>query len=147
RDPVDHVRAVKVLDDGTLLVLDRLASTRRHRYVQTWPLHPALDAIVRDNGSVEASVDGEPRLHLSFASDSTSEARLRRGERDPPAGWWSRRLEEAEPAWTADHEVDCAGGASLAALVVVVRGRTPADPQLRLRRVGRTTQVTFVHDG
>jgi hypothetical protein len=145
-DPVGHVRALLVLEDGTVLVVDSLASAGAHRYVQTWPLDPALEAILRE-GSAAASLDGECRLHLFFASTAAGALRLRRGESEPPAGWWSRRLEHVDPSWTVSHEVECSGGAILVALLVVARGQACADPQLTVRGDGRTAEVAFVHEG
>ena len=145
-DPVAHTRALLALEDGSLLVFDRLDALGSHRFVQAWPLHPALEVVER-GAVVEARQDGKPRLLVCLAASAPGRLRLLRGEHDPLAGWWSRRLEEAEPAWTVQHDVECTGGVRFAALLLVAHGRTLPDPELRLREEGRTVQIDFVHDG
>ncbi len=145
-DPVAHTRALLALEDGSLLVFDRLDALGSHRFVQAWPLHPALEVYER-GAVVEARLEEKPRLLVCLAGSAPGRLRLRRGEREPLAGWWSRRLEETEPAWTVQHEVECAGGVRFAALLLVARGRALPDPELTLREDGRTVRIDFVYDG
>ena len=145
-DPVSHRRAVLALDDGSLLVYDRLGADGHHAYVQTWPLHPTLEASAH-GATVEARLESELRLLIAVAASSPGRLRLRRGEHEPLAGWWSRRLEAAEPAWTVQHEVACTGGVGLAALLLVARGGGAPDPELALRDEAGSAHIEFTHDG
>lgn len=145
-DPVAHSRALLALADGSLLVVDRLDANGVHHYTQTWPLHPSLEARAVDD-FVEALLGPEQRLRLYTASSPPGRLRLRRGETVSFAGWWSRRLEAAEPAWTVAHEVECGGGASFATLLVVSSAGTACNPRVSVEFDGRTTHVGFVHKG
>jgi hypothetical protein len=145
-DPVHHRRAVIALEDGSLLVYDRLDARERHRYVQTWPLHPSLDASPCGN-IVEVTLDQVPRLVLAIASTRPGKLDLVRGATGPLAGWSSRRLEQVEPAWTVRHEVECEGGVELAALLLICGGRTCPDPKLALAHERGVARIEFEHDG
>jgi hypothetical protein len=145
-DPVRHTRALLAMEDGSLLVVDRLTAHAAHHYAQSWPLSPTLEARDRQ-GLMEATLGGVPRLLLCFAASSPSRVRLHRGVRDPHRGWWSRRLEAAEPAWTVVHDVECTGGVTLVALILLERGRALPDPELVLRANGPAIRVAFVHEG
>jgi hypothetical protein len=144
-DPVLHTRAVLLLDDGSVVVLDRLEGGGSHRYVQRWPFHPAVEASLAGRTAVRATVGGRPQLTLWFGASCPGELGLERGREDPPAGWWSRALETFEPSWTAAHAVECAGAVSLAALLLVDGEQRADDPALRLRTEGTTTIVSFRH--
>jgi hypothetical protein len=144
-DPVVHRRAVLALADGSILVLDRLQAAGSHRYAQTWPLAPPLEVASR-GAVVEATLEGAPRLTLAFAAAAPAVVRLQHGARDPLAGWWSRRLEASEPSWTVTQEIECAGGTTLAALLLVSHGRVVGDPRLTLSAEGSMTLAGFVSD-
>ncbi|MEP6811371.1 MAG: alginate lyase family protein [Actinomycetota bacterium] len=145
-DPVRHRRAVLSLEDGSLLVYDRLDARERHRYVQTWPLHPSLDASCRGD-IVEAGLDGTPRLLVAITATEEGRLELHRGETKPLAGWSSRRLEQAEPAWAAQYHVECEQGAGFAALLLVARGRPASDPKLTLTHERGVATLAVVHGG
>jgi Heparinase II/III-like protein/Heparinase II/III N-terminus len=141
-DPVRHRRVLVQLGDGTLLVYDRLDARARHRYVQTWPLHPRLEVTRRDDHLLEAAVDGSPRLLLQLAP-SAAAVRVSRGEVEPLRGWWSRRLEDSEPSPIVRLELDRTGGAEFAALLAPARGRHLPDPMLRVDSKARATTIAF----
>lgn len=135
-DPVLHRRTVLALADGSLLVVDRLDARGSHRYAQTWPLDPRLDAAL-DDGRVTATLAGEPQLLLTCAATPAGAVRLDRSQT-------SRRLERTEPSWTARHVVEAHGPATLVALLGVASWH---DPVLVVRSEGSTTRISFELDG
>jgi hypothetical protein len=140
-DPVSHRRAVVVLSTGVVLVYDRLDARRSHRYAQSWPLHPSLDLRERSPSVFEASADGRSALLAAFAGSNA----VVRHARD---GWWSRKLEQIEPAYTLRVELEQAGRAELLALLIPTRGNgTYPDPALRLSTDGRASLATFTGEG
>src|SRR5205814_5801968 len=108
-DPVTHVRAVLALPDGPVLVVDRLEAQARHRFVQTWPLNPSLDAQLATGTVVHVTQDGVPRLLLAFAGSVPGRVELVRARERPFAGWWSPRLEASIPAWHCSWRVEAQG--------------------------------------
>jgi hypothetical protein len=140
-DPVSHRRAVVVLSTGAVLVYDRLDARRSHRYAQSWPLHPSLDLRERSPSVFEASADGRSALLAAFAGSNA----VVRHARD---GWWSRKLEQIEPACTLRVELEQAGRAELLALLIPTRANgTYPDPALRLNMDGRASVATFTGEG
>jgi hypothetical protein len=145
-DPVRHRRAIVAFEDGALLVYDRLDAQAAHDYAQTWPLHPSLDVRRRSEHLIGAHTSGSPRLLLALAPGETS-VQILRGEVDPLAGWWSRRLEAAEPATAIRQSCTRAGGAELAALLVSQPRPDPPDPALRLESKSGVTRIELSLDG
>jgi hypothetical protein len=145
-DPVRHRRALVALEDGSLLVYDRLDARDAHQYAQAWPLHPSLAVRTRSEHVIEAFEGERPRLLLALAP-AEGAVRTLRGELDPHAGWWSRRLESVEPAWTIRHECLRSGGIELAALLVPRPRSGLSDPELRLSAAGGATQIECTVDG
>ena len=142
-DPVRHVRAVVALPDGPVLVVDRLEARAHHAFVQSWPLHPLLDAEAAADSVVHATLEQTPRLALSFAASERGRIRLVRGRESPPSGWSSRRLQDRVPAWHCHWEVEADGEAVLAALLWPVHGADWPDPDLSLSVSGSSVSVSF----
>ena len=138
-DPVRHRRVLAVVDDGMFLVCDELESADAHRFVQTWPLDAALDADLEE-GVVEARSHGATKLLLATASTHAGRLGLSRS-------WMSRRLEEAVPAWSAQHEVEGGGRVGIAALLVLPHHVARAVPQLSVERVDDRVLVSIEHGG
>lgn len=139
RDPVAHRRAVVALESGAVLVVDRLAGERAHTYVQTWPLHPALDPVESDTGIVVTrSESGTRSVVVVLDSTLPSSVVLARD------GRWSRRLGQSEPAWVASQRVTASGGVELGALLVPFVGPEAPTPRLELRREGDACLATAV---
>ncbi|MGH3003151.1 MAG: alginate lyase family protein [Gaiellaceae bacterium] len=145
-DPVRHRRAVFVLPGGALLVYDRLDARLRHRYAQTWPLHPSLELRSRTASVFEAFVDGRSWL-LAAVAPSDARVRTIHGRVEVSEGWWSRRLEQVEPAWTMRVEQERAGRTEFAALFVPTRGAELDEPRLQLEREGTAAIASFALDG
>ncbi|MEX2556606.1 MAG: alginate lyase family protein [Actinomycetota bacterium] len=120
-DPVTHQRVVVMLDGGAIVVVDRLVGAGRHTYVQTWPLHPALEPRAPDGaeGVVVASSPDGPRLMLAFASPLPAKIVIR------DDGRWSRRLEQSEAAWVVSQRVIASGPVELGALLVPLAADAP----------------------
>lgn len=132
-DPVTHQRAMVVLDDGAILVVDRLVGASAHTYVQTWPLHPALEPTTREGveSVVVASSSDGPRLLVALASAATPEIVIR------DEGAWSRRLGQSETAWVVSQRVTASGSVELGALLVPLAPDAPVPTaRLELRRDG-----------
>jgi hypothetical protein len=133
-DPVRHRRVVVLLPDGSLLVYDCLDATGTHEYVQSWPFHPEVD-VGEEAGSLALVRDGETVGALALAAEPTGRIELVRGRDDPPAGWWSPRLEVVEPAWLARLRVEGTGRVEMAALL------SPVPSAVELLSEGRATKV------
>jgi uncharacterized heparinase superfamily protein len=137
-DPVRHCRAVIALSDGLVAVYDRLEARSRHRYAQSWPLHPSLHVqsvqSSKRTGSAEVTLAGEPRLVLAFAASADGVLEAFNGSERPFAGWWSNRLENVIPSplcrWTSEVE----GPIEIATVLVPVR--EAGWPEVRLSLEG-----------
>jgi hypothetical protein len=138
-DPVRHRRVLAALDDGMLLVYDELESADAHRFVQTWPLDPVLEADLEE-GIVEARSDGVTKLLLATASTHAGHVELSRS-------WVSRRLEEVVPAWSVRHEVEGRGRVGVAALLLLAQHVARGVPQLSLERIDDRVLVSIDHGG
>jgi Heparinase II/III-like protein/Heparinase II/III N-terminus len=133
-DPVRHRRAVIALGDGLVAVYDHLEARARHRYAQSWPLHPSLQVQCvqssQSTGSAEIARAGELRLILAFAASADGVLEAFTGSERPFAGWWSSRLESVIPSplcrWTSEVE----GPFEIA--TVLVSAREASWPQVRL---------------
>jgi hypothetical protein len=141
-DPVRHRRALFALPDGSLLVYDRLDARLSHRYAQTWPLHPSLELRERAPSLLEAFVCGRSSLLVALAPPQAP-IRTIRGKDGMSEGWWSRRLEQIEPATTVRVQQEQAGRTEFAALLVPSRGAGRGDPLLRLERQEAATDASF----
>lgn len=101
-DGVTHKRAVALLRQDLVLVIDELASDAPHAYDQTWHLFPQADLQV-DRLRVQAQdpVSGKTLLTmhqlLSAASMLTG---VRKGHTAPLEGWYSERFEQKQPTFT-----------------------------------------------
>ncbi len=127
-DPVRHRRVVVATDDG-VLVYDRLDARREHHYSQRWPFAPRLDAVPAEGALLELLADGELAYVARFAASAPAALSVVRG-------WWSRRLESAEPAPLAAWECRVAGRCDL---VAFLGARDPG--AIALDRVGGRAQI------
>jgi uncharacterized heparinase superfamily protein len=117
-DPVSHRRIVLALGKGeSIVVIDRLEARGAHQYSQRWPLHPALDIDERTIDKVVARGE-KAGLLLAVASSRPFLLNAVRGEADPPAGWWSPRLESAIPSWLLTVDLRASGSLEVATLLV-----------------------------
>jgi hypothetical protein len=123
-DPVTHRRAIVALAEGSLVVIDRLEARGTHRYSQRWPLHPTLELELRTDRLIAARNDETGVLLVSGGSHAVTLDAVR-GRVDPPAGWWSERLESAVPSWLLSFDLEAAGTAVLCTLVAPFRGSVP----------------------
>jgi uncharacterized heparinase superfamily protein len=117
-DPVSHRRTVLALGEGeSIVVIDRLEARGAHHYSQRWPLHPALDL---DERTIDTVVARGEKAGLLFAVASSRPFLLNavRGQADPPAGWWSARLESAIPSWLLTVDLRAFGSVEVATLLV-----------------------------
>jgi uncharacterized heparinase superfamily protein len=129
-DPVTHARAVVRLAGDSWLVLDRLGASDTHRYAQRWPLHPTLE-LDRRPRDLFARGDGVG-LQLAFAASHAFDVCALRGQEEPPAGWWSSRLESYVASWLVSVDLIGHGTTLVAALLVPVDGADPAPVDLEL---------------
>jgi uncharacterized heparinase superfamily protein len=117
-DPVCHRRAVIAAGDGeSIVVIDRLESRGAHHYSQRWPLHPALDIDERRTDKVVAR-GKKSGLLLAVASSQPFSLNAVRGQADPPAGWWSARLESVIPSWLLTVDLWASGSVEIATLLL-----------------------------
>jgi hypothetical protein len=126
-DPVSHRRTVLALGEGeSIVVIDRLEAGGAHHYSQRWPLHPALDLDERTTDKVVAKGE-KAGLVLAVASSRPFSLNAVRGQFDPPAGWWSARLESWIPSWLVT--VDLRASASVEVATLLVPFESDSTPQ------------------
>jgi uncharacterized heparinase superfamily protein len=117
-DPVSHRRTVLGLGEGeSIVVIDRLEARGAHHYSQRWPLHPALDLDERTIDKVVARGE-KAGLLLAVASSRPFLLNAVKGQADPPAGWWSARLESSIPSWLLTVDLRASGSVEVATLLV-----------------------------
>jgi len=143
RDTVSHVRAVAVLPDGPVLVVDRLRARAEHRFSQGWPLHPRLDARLAAPDVLHATDQREPRFLAAFASLPAGHVELVRGQEQPLCGWWSERLEARQAAWHCRWQTDAAGLITVVALLYALQDEPWPDPAISLATSGEDARVEF----
>jgi uncharacterized heparinase superfamily protein len=131
-DPVSHRRTVLALGKGeSIVVIDRLEARGAHHYSQRWPLHPALDLDERTSDKVVAKGE-KAGLLLAVASSRPFLLNAVRGQADPPAGWWSARLESATPSWLLTVDVRASGSVEMATLLVPFESDSPPQASIGL---------------
>jgi hypothetical protein len=137
-DPVLHRRAIVVVDDRVILVLDRLVGASEHTFVQSWPLHPALRPHERDmEDVVVASRPDGAGIVLALAASAPSEILV--GDDVE----WSRRLDDVEPASVVRQRVTSRSAVEMAALLIPVAKGMPIPPaSLRLTGDGEVSRAT-----
>ena len=91
---VRHLRAVRVLNSGAVVVFDRLAGEREHTASIRWPLHMSLHADVTRPDEVRARDSGSTTLVLRVAATERGQLSVVRGRHDPLEGWTSPRLDQ-----------------------------------------------------
>jgi hypothetical protein len=117
-DPVSHRRTVLALGESeSIVIIDRLEARGAHQYSQRWPLHPALDLDERTIDKVVARGE-KAGLLVAVASSRPFLLNAVRGGADPPAGWWSARLESAIPSWLLTVDLRASGSVEVATLLV-----------------------------
>lgn len=142
-DPVSHRRALFVLPQGGVVVVDRLVAQESHHYSQNWPLHPDLEVESCSSHRIVARRD-RGGVVLEAASPIPLGANATRGQLDPPIGWWSERLESAVPSWHVALHLDGRGAVDIATAVVPF---TAEPPEVRLEIDPPAARVVLVIDG
>ena len=147
RDPVAHLRLVRVEGEEPVIVADRLESAdAAHTFVQSWPLHPDFDAAL-EGGVIRATRAGRPRLLIAVQGTARGRLQLHRGQRDPFCGWYSRRLEHVEPAWTASWSATGVASIDIVALIwPLSAGRWP-EPALEVAKQRDGLEIRYTSAG
>jgi hypothetical protein len=145
-DPVSHRRLVHIDEEEPIIVVDRLESADAHEVVQSWPLHPDLDA-VGEGDVVRATRDGRPRLLIAVQGTARGRLGLLRGEREPFRGWYSRRLEHVEPAWLASWSATVAGSIDIVALVWPLSVDEWPEPSLEILPRTNGLEIRYTKSG
>jgi uncharacterized heparinase superfamily protein len=146
-DPVDHTRAIAALPDGGVVVCDQLSAAAEHHFAQRWPLHPALEAAQAGDQVLRVTRAGQPRLLIALAASVPARLELVRGREDPPAGWWSPRLEEKVPAWLGSWEAHHRGRVHLAAFLFPMRAEAWPTAELSLSSEGSSAVIEVARPG
>jgi hypothetical protein len=79
---------------------------------------------------------GEPRLLIALAASEPGRLELIHGQEEPPAGWWSPRLEAQIPAWRCSWQTRARGLVHLAAFLLPVRAAPWPELELSLSSAG-----------
>jgi hypothetical protein len=101
-DGVVHKRAVVLLRQDLVLVLDDLASETAHTYDQTWHLFPDADLQMdRLRARALDGVTGKPLVAIQQVLTATSmTVGVRKGHGTPMEGWYSAKFEQKVPGFT-----------------------------------------------
>ncbi len=138
-DGVVHKRAVALLRQDLVLVIDDLTSDTAHTYDQTWHLFPQADLQVdRLRARALDPVTGKPLLALQqVLTAGGMTLGVRKGHTTPLEGWHSAKFEQKEPGFTLRYRLAATKQAQFATLLVSsVFAEAPALPAL----VERTSQ-------
>jgi hypothetical protein len=100
---VDHRRSVILLQRGLVVVVDSLASSAAHAYVQTWHLFPNASLQLLGKNVVAKSADGVPRLAVSQADWSGLTLPTAFGVVSPLQGWYSVAYGSKNPNWALEY--------------------------------------------
>ena len=144
-DGVTHRRAVIVLSDESIVVVDRLDARGAHRYSQRWPLHPELELELAPHGFAVAR-RGDGGLLVSTSASHPIVLDAVRGQEEPPAGWWSERLESVEPSWLLSADVEATGVVEIATLLAPFRGDVP-EARVELEAASMVSRATVHRPG
>ncbi|QSQ20141.1 alginate lyase family protein [Pyxidicoccus parkwayensis] len=101
-DGVVHKRAVALLRQDLVLVLDDLSSETAHTYDQTWHLFPDADLQMdRLRARALDTVTGKPLLAIQqVLTASSMTVGVRKGHAMPMEGWHSAKFEQKVPGFT-----------------------------------------------
>jgi heparinase II/III-like protein/concanavalin A-like lectin/glucanase superfamily protein len=99
---VSHHRTVLLLRQGLALVLDDLASSTSHSYVQTWHLAPG--SAVRNSGpdTYVTNAAGTPTLTIRQGDAAGLSVRSVFGATEPIQGWYSNGYGAKQPGWAVE---------------------------------------------
>ena len=100
---VDHMRTVMILDQGLLLVADKLVSEAEHDYTQTWHFHPDASLSMVDLDATVEDADGSPLLQLRQAQFDGMEVKASHGSTNRLQGWMSTLYNEKEPIYALEY--------------------------------------------
>jgi uncharacterized heparinase superfamily protein len=146
-DPVSHRRTVLALGEGeSIVVIDRLEARGTHHSSQRWPLYPALDLHERTIDKVVARGE-KAGLLLAVASSRPFLLNAVRGQADPPAGWWSARLESSTPSWLLTVDLRASGSVEVATLLVPFESDSTPQASIGLDVTASRTVVEWAGAG
>ncbi|MBA2296639.1 MAG: alginate lyase family protein, partial [Actinobacteria bacterium] len=145
-DPVAHTRAVALLDDESIVMLDRLEGRGSHRYSQRWPLHPSLqlDSISSRAVALKGETNG---LIIAFVASHKMDVATAFGGDEPLAGFWSERLESVVPSLLISADVEASGPVHIGALLVLYRGDVAPCADIELDIEDNVTRVRVAAEG
>ena len=83
---------------------------------------------------------------LAVAASAPHELASFPGAGEPPAGWWSARLESAVPSWLVSVDIENAGPVEIATAIVPFVGDVP-EAEIELASLPSATSVTLILDG
>lgn len=141
-DPVNHRRLVRAAAEGPIVVVDQLISAEAHDVVQSWPLHPSLDASL-DRDVVRVTLGGRPRFLVAVGATVAGRLELHRAEQAPLRGWYSRRLEHLEPAWLASWSATAVGPIEVVALLWPLSDDAWPEPLLAVERSSEELRIHY----
>ena len=137
--PVIHRRwLLATPGQRSVLVVDRLHGSGRHRARSSWSLHPSLDA-VPGTGGHHVTRAGEPVLQLAYAATTEWASHEVRGDETVNLGWWSTRLESREPTWLVGHISE--GPAPLVLATLLIPLADDASPAIDLAVTTRAESI------
>jgi len=120
---VNHLRAVALIGDELLIVIDEMRAAFPHDYAQRWHLDEDLHAAPFDGGVRGVGVDGIVRFQLVQADPGTPA--IIRGQREPLDGWVVDRYEQEIPADVASFAISGEDARFVTAIAFGTRATAP----------------------
>jgi hypothetical protein len=118
---VRHVRAVRLLETGDVLVYDRVEGSGEHAVSIRWPLSPSLHAEAASATEVRACSRAGLGLLLQVVSTVPGSMSVAYGSKEPLEGWASPRLDQLVPAPLIKWDASFGGRLDAATLLVPIR--------------------------
>jgi hypothetical protein len=146
--PVVHHRWLLARpDERTVLVVDLIEGTGRHRIRVSWPLAPDLEATPTDHGHEARDVSGARVLGLTYAATAPWIHHEVRGDEETHLGWWSERLESRRPSWLVGALAESAPTPTAVATVVAPGPSAPEVTDLGVHLDAERITVRWCEDG
>ncbi len=142
-DPLGHRRYLLAPGEGPVVILDWLEAAGEHEVVTAWPLAPDLEARPHGPAGHAADRGGAPALLVTAAATVPLAGYAVRGDEATGLGWWSRALEEREPAWLVGVRARPRGPAAIATLLWPVPDASGPDPEPAVAVAGGRAVVSW----
>jgi hypothetical protein len=116
-DPVTHRRTLVLLDDGLVMVRDRIRSASPHSLCQRWPIAPGHTVSILEGGALR--IRGPQDFMIRCQATSPIHTTVWLASQEPFLGWWSHKLESIQPAPLVSLDTTAGGLSEIVTLISV----------------------------